>query len=86
MSLLKLPWVASASLPCQAFKILAIIWVTVVLPLLPVTAINGKENCARQAWAIRPRAQRVSLTSKPISPASAKPCVAMAAEMPRPFN
>ena len=47
MSLLKLPWVAKdwSGPGCQARKMLAIICVTVVLPLLPVTANKGSENC-----------------------------------------
>ena len=44
MALLKFPWVANASSPCHARNMLATICVTVVLPLLPVTAIKGIEN------------------------------------------
>ena len=42
MSLLKLPCVANAASPCQARRMDAIICVTVVLPLLPVTPISGR--------------------------------------------
>ncbi len=55
MSLLKLPCVARAASPFQARRTAAIICVTVVLPLLPVTAISGRSNCARQP--LRQRAQ-----------------------------
>ena len=41
---------------------LAIICLTVVLPLLPVTAINGSVNCARQCFASAPNASLVSAT------------------------
>jgi len=47
----------------------AIICVTVVLPLLPVTAINGKLNCARQPAASSPNAMRASGTTS-----AGKPC------------
>ena len=84
MSLLKLPWVARAwSGPgCQARKMLAIICVTVVLPLLPVTASKGSENCWRQPAANSPKASKLLGTSKPTKPAAAKPCSATAAPAP----
>ena len=82
MWLLKLPCVASASSPCHACNMDASICVTVVLPLLPVTAINGKSNCARQARASVCKACNVSSTSTPDKPACAKPWVAMAACTP----
>jgi hypothetical protein len=50
MSLLRLPWVASAASPCQARRMDAIICVTVVLPLLPVTLQSAANlNCAAPA-------------------------------------
>ena len=82
MALLKFPWVASDSSPCHALNMLAIICVTVVLPLLPVTAIKGIENWERQAWESSPSAFNVSATSKPIKPASFNPWLAMAAPTP----
>ena len=42
MWLFKLPAVANAPVPSQARRIDATICVTVVLPLLPVTAIKGR--------------------------------------------
>jgi hypothetical protein len=65
MSLLKLPWVAKAPSPTQARRMLAIICVTVVLPLLPVTAIKGRLLRARQAPASCIKAWRVSATTRP---------------------
>ena len=49
----------------QARKIAAIICVTVVLPLLPVTATSGMAKRRRQAAASSPRARRLSATSSP---------------------
>src|SRR5450830_1741341 len=49
MSLLKLPAVASAASPQWARSTEASIWVVVVLPLLPVTAISGPVKRWRQA-------------------------------------
>ncbi len=62
-SLLKLPAVASRSdSPTACPKIDAIISLTVVLPLLPVTATSGSENRLRQPRASAPSASRVSGT------------------------
>jgi hypothetical protein len=48
MWLFRLPAVAKAASPTQARRMAAIICVTVVLPLLPVTAISGQLKLARQ--------------------------------------
>ena len=80
--LLKLPWVANALADCHTCTIEASICVTVVLPLLPVTAINGTANCARHALAKVCRAQSVSSTSMPAKPAAAKPWRAIATLTP----
>ncbi len=49
MSLFRLPRVArQRSAPNAAARIAAIISLTVVLPLLPVTPISGMSNCRRQ--------------------------------------
>ena len=48
ISLFRLPWVASVACGCQARRTAAIICVTVVLPLLPATAISGNWKRARQ--------------------------------------
>ena len=70
MSLLKLPRVANAPPPGHwASRIAASIWVTVVLPLLPVTAITGNVNRARQVVARDCSAALVSATSILGSPA-----------------
>ena len=82
MSLLKLPSVAKPASPCQARKMAAIICVTVVLPLLPVTATSGRSKRCRQAAASWPRARRESATSSPGRPASARPRSANAATAP----
>ena len=68
MSLLKLPWVASAASPFQARRIDAIICVTVVLPLLPVTAIKAGVNRPLHALASAPRARLASGTTSPGMP------------------
>ena len=60
----------------------AIICVTVVLPLLPVTATSGRSKRCRQAAASWPRARRESATSSPGRPASARPRSASAATAP----
>ena len=87
MSLFKLPWVARLAWGFQACKIAASIWVTVVLPLLPVTAISGRLNCRRQPLASSARARRVSGTSRPGRPEassrSAAPSSHSAATAPR---
>ena len=57
-----------------------------VLPLLPVTAITGISNCARQAVASAPSAKRVSGTSiqaMVIKPLRSAPGWQMAATAPR---
>ena len=56
MSLFRLPWVENAASPAAARRMLASIWVTVVLPLLPVTAISGNWNWLRQPAASWPSA------------------------------
>ena len=65
MWLLRLPSVAKAPSPSQARRIAAIICVTVVLPLLPVTAMSGRSKRARQPVASRCSASRLSATSRP---------------------
>ena len=55
MSLLRLPCVEKAASASQARRIEAIICVTVVLPLLPVTAISGSWKRRRQAAASSPQ-------------------------------
>ena len=86
MSLLRLPRVASTSSSAAdleaARRMDAIICVTVVLPLLPVTAISGKANWLRHCCANCPRARLASGTSTPGSPACCKPCSARAATAP----
>ena len=68
MSLFKLPCVASAASDAATRNMLATICVTVVLPLLPVTAMSGKANCLRHALARCCKAWWVSLTSSPLQP------------------
>ena len=87
MSLFKLPCVARLASPgAWACRMDAIICVTVVLPLLPVTAISGRSNCARQARASWPSAALVSGTSmrgrSAGSCAAAKPLRQMTATAP----
>ena len=60
MSLFRLPCVTQTRL--LTLKIEAISSLTVVLPLLPVTATTGTEKLARQARAMLPKACRVSRT------------------------
>ena len=60
----------------------AIICVTVVLPLLPVTAMSGRLNCARQADASDASASLLSSTSIPEKPAGSLPRWAIAATAP----
>ena len=63
MSLFRLPLVTKVcASPTTALKIEAIISLTVVFPLLPVTKANGIGCLARQAFARAPRPTRVSLT------------------------
>ena len=64
----------------------ASICVTVVFPLLPVTAIMGTGNCMRQAWASAPNANRVSFTTMQamrVSPRRSAPGLQIAATAPR---
>ena len=61
MSLFKLPCVTQ--IDRLTLKIEATSSLTVVLPLLPVTATTGIVNDARQARAIAPSARRESRTS-----------------------
>ena len=82
MSLLKLPCVANAASPCQARKIDAIICVTVVLPLLPVTATSGIAKRRRQRGGEVAERGRVSATSGRAAPASSRPRSASAATAP----
>jgi len=82
MSLLKLPWVENAASPRQALSTEASICVTVVLPLLPVTAIRGSGKRARQAAASAPSAALLSFTCRPGRPASTRPRSAIAATAP----
>ena len=82
MWLLKLPAVASAASPNQACRMAATIWVTVVLPLLPATAISGRCRRLRQALASCCSATSASGTSRPGKPASRRPCSASAAAAP----
>jgi hypothetical protein len=60
MSLFKLPCVTQIERLTP--KIAAVSSLTVVLPLLPVTATTGIENDARHARAIAPKARRESRT------------------------
>ena len=71
MSLFRLPSVASAASPCQTRRIEAIICVTVVLPLLPVTAMSGPLKRWRHWPASSPRASLASGTSTPGRPQAA---------------
>ena len=82
MSLLKLPAVASAASPSQACRMAATICVTVVLPLLPVTAISGSSICCRHAAASSPSARRLSVTCRPGRPDACRPRSASAAKAP----
>ncbi len=64
ISLFRLPCVARrACSPTAAARIDAIISLTVVLPLLPVTPMTGRVNPVRQACAMRPSATSVSGTT-----------------------
>ena len=82
IALFRLPRVAKAASPACAARMLATICVTVVLPLLPVTAISGRLNWLRHPAASAPRATSVSGTSMPGRPAAAKPPWATAATAP----
>ena len=63
MSLFKLPWVTNTlASPAAALKMAAIISLTVVLPLLPVTMASGKSYWPRHACASSPKLERVLLT------------------------
>ncbi|MCY1237529.1 hypothetical protein D9M72_502310 [compost metagenome] len=71
MSLFRLPPVARrCSSPTAAAKIAAIISLTVVLPLLPVTATAGSVNWRRQPAPSSPSARRVSGATMAGTPAS----------------
>ena len=64
MSLLRLPRVARRPLsPCAVARIDAIICVTVVLPLLPATAMTGSAKRARHCAAASPSARLLSATT-----------------------
>ena len=64
ISLFRLPRVASRpSSPWAAARMDAIISLTVVLPLLPVTPMTGRLKRLRQWLAMRPSATRVSATT-----------------------
>ena len=68
---------------CQARRIDAIICVTVVLPLLPVTAISGSVEAARaRRAASSPSASCVSATSRPAGRRRQRPRSASAATAP----
>ena len=82
MWLFRLPAVAWAASPWAVRRMDATICVTVVLPLLPVTAISGSVRLVRQPSASACSARSVSGTSSPASPASASPRSAMAATAP----
>ena len=84
MWLFRLPLVANAASPHHARRMLAIICVTVVLPLLPVTAINGRCMRRRQPAAICCRPCRLSATNKPGKASAARPRSASAATAPAP--
>ncbi|KAG0730829.1 hypothetical protein G6F65_023077 [Rhizopus arrhizus] len=61
-----------------------IISLVVVLPLLPVTATTGSENCERHAAPMRISATRVSPSTSCGSLASLTGCATTAAQAPRP--
>ena len=82
MWLFRLPEVANAASPWAARRMLAIIWVTVVLPLLPVTPISGRRCAARQAVAKVCKAASGSSTRSPGMPVALKPWLAKAATAP----
>ena len=71
MSLLRLPCVARKACGLKLRRMAAIICVTVVLPLLPVTAISGSLNWERQPVASAASASLASATSRPGRPAAA---------------
>src|SRR5471030_22375 len=82
--IVEIPAVASRALsPTAAARIDAIISLTVVLPLLPVTAISGIVKRLRQPWANAPSATRVSLTLIAGTLKSSGVRVTNAAAMPR---
>ena len=87
MSLLRFPRVASEPPSGQkAARMDANICVTVVLPLLPVTAITGMWNCTRQVLASAPSANRVSATvmqAMPPTPLRSASAWQIAATAPR---
>ena len=84
MWLFRLPSVANAASPSQARRMLAIICVTVVLPLLPVTAISGRLKRARQAPASRCSAASESVTCSPGHCTASSPRSASSATAPAP--
>src|SRR5882672_9661225 len=87
MSLLRFPSFASVcGSPKCARRIAAIISLTVVLPLEPVTATKGMSKRPRQCAASRPSARRVSFTttngnSRPLVPAPGSSVTIAAAAM-----
>ncbi|MCY1365729.1 hypothetical protein D9M68_623170 [compost metagenome] len=84
ISLLRLPAVARRrASPRQSASMAEIISLVVVLPLLPVTATTGRENCARQAAPIRISAMRVSPSTSCGKREPATACATTAAHAPR---
>ena len=82
IALFRLPCVAKAPSPNAQRKMLASIWVTVVFPLLPVTAITGICIWLLQPLANWPNPVRVSGTSIQDKWESAFPVATMAALTP----